>query len=1142
MPFILLAVLACASRSAAEESASPIVAEETPAAKDSATATPASPEDEGADATLFRATLPLDIATASFYDLVAWARSLGLSEAGSAAELRQRLYEHYGVAAPTAAGVSGTVVTIERAASATYFTLDEEGGIVRASGGVKLTITEKDGSTHSVEADEIAYDRERRSFTARGSVRYERKSGTATEIFSGEALSANLDDWSGVFLDGKVRRSGEGAKEGDRGLSMTAETMIKRSGDVLILEKGVITACDEDDPHYAIRAGKVWLLGDKEWAIADAVFSVGNIPVLWLPFFYYPGDELVFHPVFGYRSREGTYVQTTTYLIGQKPKQSESTSILSFANQGTEASGPMVLKGLFLHRVAGEAPAEDRSLKVMLDAYSGLGAFAGLAGSLPKTGPFEKLDFSLGFGLSRSLFDEGTVYSPYDAAGDYESVWNKSEFLGYTLPLRFGLDLSGTLRAGIFSSTFSLPLLSDCYFDEDFKDRSEDMDWVSLLSSNEDSDDDTSLTRTSLSQRVDITFNLSPKSLSPWLSSFSVTRLGSSMSWSSASRSYYTDETSTLYSVDPTRLYFYPSLLRPIDVALSLKGSLLGPSSESPKLKDGEKEGQSSTEEATPKAPELRSPWIDGNEEEEEGTASTAVAAPASEAKQATDEGGGASEAASALEFRLPKRAPSSPTTESGESWSTSIDWNLTPSAYLEDSYRSKLWSDPSDIDFALLYSLISYKIAAGIDASSAYRKDRATASLSFAYADQNQYRNYLYDEDPYVDKAEALKLADYQYKSRKLTGSLRLGAKPFASSWLWSATSLSYSLDATIYKLKYSELVDDEPVYDESTFAWDDDNITTHSAGLTLAVRPWGLSQSLGLTMSLPPTTESYSAKLSLDGGPLDLVVQDRMYRSSPSDSFSFDSATASLTVSSDPWPSFANTLTYDVEDGSPVSNVMTFSWGPFSSSLTMKDSQAYQLSDTGWEAVGSESFRPSALSMTLKGNLKSREGARSTWSVGTNAVLSQSLLRFSESTLTLGLTASLKVSKLIELSFSSQSQNSAAWRYYPELFSSSTTLSNWPDAYKRSFFEDVVDSLSVWDTDALHRGLFKLKSLSFKMTHDLHDWDLSVEMSVSPLLKTTPTKRYVLDPELSILLKWRDISAIKTEATYDSDDGFTY
>ena len=345
--------------------------------------------------------LAVEILTAPYYELVALARELGLETTGEADELRARLYSHYGIAAApsSSAKKKGRTITIERAGKASYVKVEEgEGGIIKASGRVIITLVEENGDSHRIQADSIVFDRTHSSVTARGAVRYERKSGTTTEYFSGEALSVDLDDWSGVFIDGKVRRIGQTSSSDSRGLVISADTILRRSADVMVLKDGVISSCDADDPHYAVKAGRMWILGDKEWAVSDAVFSVGNIPILWLPFFYYPGQEIVFHPVLGYRSREGRFLQTTVYLIGAKPAKSSTTTLFTFNNAETEDSRPTELRGLFLQHVAGPAPKDEGTLKTMADVYSGLGAFTGIQGSFAKLGGLGKTEFFAGRG------------------------------------------------------------------------------------------------------------------------------------------------------------------------------------------------------------------------------------------------------------------------------------------------------------------------------------------------------------------------------------------------------------------------------------------------------------------------------------------------------------------------------------------------------------------------------------------------------------------------------------------------------------------------------------------------------------------------------------------------------------------------
>jgi len=598
------------------------------------------------------------------------------------------------------------------------------------------------------------------------------------------------------------------------------------------------------------------------------------------------------------------------------------------------------------------------------------------------------------------------------------------------------------------------------------------------------------------------------------------------MSWLSATRPLASYEGSaTLYNVDPEREFFYPSLLRPVDLALSIRGSLFSyPAQKAPDAAGSAAVTGAGGPSAKADAPELRSPW--GAEEEggeTEGAAGSAAVA--------SVPGG----------FRLPTRAPSAPAKAgASQAWTASVDWSLSPSAYLEDSFRTKEWTEPSDIDLALLYALISYRVAAAIDAKASYRGGLATASLGLSYAEQDQFRSFLYREAPYVDKAAALELADDQYKSRKIASSLRLSSKPLSSYWIWSASSVNYSLDANLYALKYSpQAAGADFPYVENLLSWDSSSITAHSAGITFAAKPRNLNQSLGLTMSLPPTVESYSAKLALDGGPIDLSVSERMHRASAESTYSFDPISASLAFSRESWPTISDTFVFDPEAGVPVSNVATLAWGPFSTSLTARKAIAYEPIASGWQAVGAESFRASGLSMALKGTLKSKEGSAAAWSLAGNASLSQSFLRFSESSLAIGLTASLRIKGALDISLTSQSQNSSLWRYYPAFFGTSTDLS----AYWVPFYTDLWRSLSIWGSEELTRGLFKLKSLSLKASHDLHDWDLSAELTVKPLLKTMMSPpRYVLDPSFSLLLAWRDIPEIKTKAIYDNTKGFRY
>jgi hypothetical protein len=1101
-----------------------------------------SPDDE-----LYLATLPLDISTSTFYELAAWARSLGLSDSGSAADLRARLYAHYKIKPPpSAAARKGTVITIERADKASYFTLENGGGdIIRASGGVVLTLKEESGAVQRIEAQEINYDRARNSVTALGHVRFLRQSGTSTETFFGDSLSANLDDWTGVFLDGTLRQAGGGGATGDRGLVMSAETMVRRSKNVLVFDKGVITSSQSADPHYSIRAGKVWILGDNEWAIADAVFSIGNVPVLWLPFFYYPGEEIVFHPVIGYRSREGEFVQTTTYLIGRKPQKEGTTGILKLSQEGQ--NGPMVLKGLFLKRddsAKAAAAASSNVLKVMADAYSGLGAFAGVQGSFPQEGLFKNIAFNAGLGFSRSLFLESDgYYSPYDASANYQSVWNGSRFLGLALPFRYGMDSSASFTSGGVNASYDAPLYSDPYYQYDFMNRSEDMDWTRLFSSTPDLTTPPGLI-TGFSPKFDLNFSYQPAGLQPWIGSIALTRFETSMSWLSK-QTTSTTENATLYGVDPQRQFFYPDVVRPIDASVSVKGNLYryngGISGATPS--PAPSQGAGAAPAVSPNAAvspasalHLREPWsADSGLPSGVGAASggSSGAAPA-DASASTASAGKSADTLG--DFILPARAPDITGPSTADPWAASIDWGLTPSSYVEERYKSDVWGGPNDIDFSPLYSLVSYKLNATIDARAAYRQSLLTADLGLAWTDQNQFRPYLYDQGNYASGAAAYRLSDYQYRSRLLGANLSLGSQPFLDDWLWSPTTVSYSLGATIYGQQFSTLdADNNPVYSENYLGWNSGSITTNSATVNLGIRPWNVNQSLALTATIPPTSESYAALLSLKAGPAALTMQDRAYRATAGQSFSFDPLTSTLTLGVAPWPVLADTLIYDFSLGQPQSNTSSLSWAGVSAALTEQNTPSYDyIMNSGWITNNDSAFRYTDLTLGVNETVQTDKSLPTIWSLGLNTSLDQSIIQFSNSTFTFGLTLGYKIRNILDMAFSIQSQNTAFWRYYPQLFPAIDDVGG-ADLWRRNIVQDLIDSMSIWNTAALQRGLFKLKTLSFTLLHDLEDWTLSLTASVSPIL-SSDMRNYVLDTSVAFLVTWKDLSMVKSNVQYDS------
>lgn len=1058
---------------------------------------------------LERSTLSLDIAVSTYYELKAWAASKGLPVDGTASELRARLYSYYGLQAPSATAPSSGL-SVESASSFQYFTMEEGDRVVSFQGPVVLTMRTEDGFTHKIQADKVVFDRDKNLVKATGGVVYQRSGAGRQDEFRGETIIVDLASYTGVFVDGTYDMAPSG--NGQRSISFDFERLARRSEDLTVLEDARITACDAEPPHYHIKAKKVWLFGNGDWALSSATLYVGSVPVLWLPFFYYPSDELIFHPVIGYRSREGAYVQTTTYLLGERKKDegSSSSSSLSLLES---SGGAKKRSGVFLRRIPSqdgttESAQKDR-LALMADIYSALGVYLGLSGHF-ETKVLSGLDFTLSAAESRSLFLESNgYYSPFDYANSYGSTWNSSNFLGTSLPFRFGIDLtykrSLNIAGGKASVSLAFPLYSDPYYLQDFSRRAESSSILSAFSGNTTTVSKTSSLTQSLSSSLN--WSAGGTERAKLLSSVNLSKLGAQMAWKTKSQSTsgLTTVQKRLLAVDPQRDFFYPDDLKFLDAALSLSGRLTS-------LQLGSTRSEPAAEAEGQEAPADPSGSVSG-----------------------------------------------------GAALASTLDWTFSGSASGDEKFLSSSWSTPSDIDASPSYVLLGWKGSLGLSSDNRLYGDVLDLKTSLSLTAQDQLRPYLYDERSSPTTVHPYRLADYAYRSASSGLSSSLSFSPFKSGSAFASSSLSYTIGGTLFSYGYSGLsgsgVDVSPLYATTWIGWNSDTVTTHAATATLGyLSPAKISHRLSLQANLPPQLEKYSAAYALSSGLVKASLQGAVSRASTDADILPSSLTGSLSLGGSPYPLLKSDWSWDFDAGEPSSGVTSLAYLWATASFTAKKAKGYSFSSGTWTLDGSYYFRSYEASLALGPSLSLRDGAlrlgttasataasekegtgQMAKASGLNLQInpklsySQNFVKYTESTLAASMDLALTSKDGTSLSFSAASANKSAWRYWPALFPSSTGFD--PTDYYKNFFVDLGESLSIWDAAALKKSLFKLQSLSLKLSQDLHDWNLEAALSMSPTLYTPDTGRpyYQLDFSFSLSVTWKDIPELKTSVDYE-------
>ncbi len=1071
-----------------------------------------------ADQSSEHAVAELDIRTSTLLELADWCRRLGLAESGTAPELAARLRAHYGIA-PAGSSAGGTPaqggprsIIIEAARSSEYFTLqtvDED--YARLSGNVSIRI--QDGETaHRLKAREIVYNRTRNSLSAEGAVEYVKESGGTVETFRGETLTLQLDSWAGVFIAGVSERS----LAGEQTTYRFAGDLISRTEDeVTILSRARISNAGSDEAYWSIDASKLWLLPGSEWAIFNGVLKVGEIPLLYIPFLYLPGDELIFHPVLGYRSREGSFLQTTTYLLGRpKAAAASENSITKILGSGENTE--RVREGLFLRstgKLLTDADAPRWSL--LFDAYANLGAYLGTEVYLPKNGIFGKTDFSAGLGLTRNVYlVGGDYYTPF-AQFDGVSEWNETRLFSRTLPFRYRLKATGSLTGSAGSLTWSLPFYADPYVDQDFLNRSENMDWFEMIKQGAAVEEDAAAIGVLGAYEWRFGGSLNPKveSLKPAVSALTLTSAASALSFKTRTSTDLSGTTS------PDRTFFYPDKFTLISAIGSVTGtplSLGAPPATAP--------GGAADQAGTPIADPLAgigvpvSPWPE--RETERSVASADPAPPAL-----------------AQSFALPS---------TDRDFRLVLDYRLTPSVASELQFRSSAahWPEASDIawdDYSSILTTLKSEATTSLTFSDSqgYLTALLHAGGTGAWQDYSYLNEEAEEYDSPAEKDAALLRA---YNSTLFTSNAEfsLTAKPFVGDEVWGGSNLKYTLKGLLAKTAFdgSAL---EPSWELVYGTWTPEDLETHSLAATMAASIRGREQSLFLVSDLPPEEGKLSA-----GSTLRVWRTQSTVGAAVLDPFGtpyYNPVTFSETLDLGEKRTLKQEGVYDPELEELTSLVSSLAFGKLSASFQAAYSYAYEMeADYGWKtSADPQRLLPKKISLAYN-DAQARDPLwldRIAYTLNLATSLDLDLQRYTYSTFSFSLGTTVKIAEFMDLTLSAKSQNAVLYRYLQDL---PIWQENVAVPGEQNILVDLADSFRFDDEEKRQSSGFKLKSFSFGATHYLGDWNAKLGIDLAPYLDTTQVPyRYLFNTKVSFLVQWIPIPELKTQITRDKD-AFVY
>ncbi|WP_294429769.1 hypothetical protein [uncultured Treponema sp.] len=1044
------------------------------------------------------------------------------------------------------------------------------------TGNVKISVTR--GSTKTtINAERINYNRSTEMLFAEGSVSLTQTGGSAGgETITASSLLFNTATLEGVFDNGRAVQTSSDAINLPSGstLIVASDVFGRDSGGTIAFKSGELTFCDDENPHWRIRATRIWLLPGGEFAFLNARLFVGRVPLLYLPAFYYPKDELIFNPTFGFRVREGYYINTTTYLYGRKPSSALSSADINsklnssssssssdddkinfFSFMNTSSMKEQRREGLVLHNLDEDYKGDtSKYFKIMADYYANMGAMVGFDGVFAPKTFITNLSANLELGFSNTVFRNNSVYLAKNTAG--EIINDKSNFMGIEMPFRYQANLKFTV-AKPFSLTFTMPVYSDPYFNYDFNTRAETMDWIDFAMSGGGTDvsnDEITVTETSSftwSASGSYTFKV-PEILNPYISSLSLSSFSSSIVYSSKANEelryddrYASDSSWSTYT--PERKFYYPSQITPVKLGGRISGTLF-------QLPAKSKSKKSSSQSVAINPPEE----LDVSEKKDESKSESETDAKNDSQSSESDE----AEAKEPLlaESYLPSITTPSFSTTSVNGISYSLGYSVSPDFTSQFSYSSSILKTPEDFDWNDMQSTyIQVKAPTTVTSKIGYRDSFVSLTDTFTFNPIYQSHPYLKITDTTAEggytesSATSVKKSDYTARKLDLTDVNALTFRPFYYIDTFSDTSLTWN---TTIKMIRTEFIGDgdNPDWDyHKPDLTDEDCLTVHNLNFVFGAKEFNkkVYQTLSLTTTLPPQVDSYKGTLTLGFPYTTFTAGTGIHqKSKDDDTWVKDDFTQSLSVSL-----FSNKLkftqsyTYDLEEEEHESLKFSLSGyglqASYSSSyitgynfVTEKKSDGTIISK-GWTANSEKEFQPYQFSLSYSSSSKTFKYLkdRISWapSLSMNAVYdfvrpTNSYFRFVPS-------LTFKVNSFLNISFSAESRNSIIYRYF---CSDAEYAEKYMGKGERNILQDLLDSFRFDDEEKRKSSAFKIQSLKIDVTHDLDDWDLNCSFSIKPRLMTSSStgynrtdgkSYYDFSPYFSISVAWRPLASMKTQ-----------
>ena len=170
-----------------------------------------------------------------------------------------------------------TIVFIESAKKTEYKKIEED-DVVIFSGNVRLSVSKTSQEIY-IEADYVVFNRNRSTLYAEGNVVFTelgKGKDESKETLTASSLLFNTETMEGVFDTARVVQESSKNINLSNGttLIVSSELFGKENSGTVTFKNGTLTFCDEENPHWKIKASRIWLLPGNEFSFLMLFYTL----------------------------------------------------------------------------------------------------------------------------------------------------------------------------------------------------------------------------------------------------------------------------------------------------------------------------------------------------------------------------------------------------------------------------------------------------------------------------------------------------------------------------------------------------------------------------------------------------------------------------------------------------------------------------------------------------------------------------------------------------------------------------------------------------------------------------------------------------------------------------------------------------